>query len=66
MDIKKAVRLAMAANGIRQKELSKLSGISETTVSAMMTGKANPNSETIGKMAKGLGLSYSELIALGE
>jgi len=66
MNIKKSVRIAMAIKGINQKELARLSGISDTTVSSMMTGKANPNNATISRMAEGMGFSCSELIALGE
>ena len=66
MNIKKALRKAMAERDIDQKDLAELSGISKTTISQTMTGKTSPNSATISKLAQGLGFSYSELIALGE
>lgn len=57
----------MAKNGIsKQKELSKLSGVSENTLSKILSGKGDPSVETIEKLAVSMGYLVSEFSALGE
>ena len=66
MNLKKSLKIAMVNKDIDQKELSALSGVNESTLSQTITGKSSPNTKTIEKLAKGLGISYAELILLGE
>jgi transcriptional regulator with XRE-family HTH domain len=66
MNIKKAIKIAMAKRDITQKELSEKSGVSETSISQTLTGKTNPNTKTLARIAKAMNMEYSELIKLGE
>ena len=66
MNVKKAIKIAMAQRDTNQKELSVSSGVSETTLSHTISGRSSPNAKTIAKIAKGLSMSYSELVKLGE
>ena len=66
MNVKKAIKVAMAQRDTNQKELSASSGVSETTLSHTISGRSSPNAKTIAKIAKGLDMSYSELVKLGE
>lgn len=66
MSIKKSLNIAMAQKGISQKELAKISGVAESTISLIMSGKRSPNISTLGKLAAALDISYPQLINLGE
>ena len=66
MNIKKALKIAMAQKDLNQKELFEISGVSATTISQTITGKSTPNIATVEKLAHALGLSYLELLVLGE
>ncbi|MGB5990667.1 MAG: helix-turn-helix transcriptional regulator [Marinifilaceae bacterium] len=66
MNVKKAIKIAMAQRDTNQKELSVSSGVSETTLSHTISGRSSPNAKTIAKIAEGLNMSYSELVKLGE
>ena len=66
MNTKKAIKTAMVQMDINQKELSELSGVSETTISHTLSGTSSPNTRTISRMAKAMNMEYSELIKLGE
>lgn len=66
MSTAKAIKIAMIHKEINQKELSELSGISETTISHTLSGKTSPNTKTLSRLAKSMGISYSSLIKLGE
>ena len=67
IDYIKAIDIGMAEKGVRtQKELSKLSKVSETTLSLILKGKSNPSRETIEKISISLGYLVSEFSALGE
>lgn len=61
-----AIKIAMVKSGVNQKELSKLSGVNETTISHTVSGKSSPNAKTLSKLADAMNISYSELIKLGE
>lgn len=66
MNLKKALKVAMASAEVNAKELAVKSGVSETTISHTITGRTVPSSKTLSRLAKGLGIGYSELIKLGE
>ena len=66
MNVRKAIKISMAQTEINQKKLSELSGISETTISNTVSGKSSPSILTLSRLAKAMGLSYSELVGLGE
>lgn len=66
MNTKKAIKIAMINADINQKELAVLSAVSETTISHTISGKTSPNVRTLAKLAKGCGISYSDLSKLGE
>jgi transcriptional regulator with XRE-family HTH domain len=63
--LKKSLRIAMANEGVNQRGLSKLSGVNEVTISNAMNGKSFPSTKTLAKIAAGLNISYSQLIAGG-
>ena len=65
MDIQKSIRIAMAQNGINQKELSELSGISENTISKALLGKSMPSTKTLNSLAEAMNMDYFEFISLG-
>ncbi len=66
MNIGKALRVAMAIKGMKQKDLAELSGVSETTLSHTILGRTAPTVTTITKLAKAMNISYSDLVKLGE
>lgn len=66
MCIKKSIKIAMVNADVNQKELSKLSGISETTISHTLSGTTSPNTKTLSRLAMAMNVSYSDLIKLGE
>ncbi len=60
----KAVRLIMAKKCMTAKDLAKTAGIGESTVVTLLTqyrGR-NPRMDTLGKIAKGLGVEPAEII----
>ena len=66
MSITKAIKIAMVNKEINQKDLAKLSGVSETTISQTISGKSSPNTKTLSKLAEAMGFTYSQLMAFGE
>ena len=66
MDIKKSIKLAMAHRDISQLKLAELAGVGVVTISNIVTGKSNPTTEIVNKLAEATGYSMSEFIALGE
>ncbi len=66
MSTSKAIKIAMIKKGINQQQLSKMSGVSETTISHTLTGKTSPNTKTLSRLAKGMSMDYSDLIKLGD
>lgn len=66
MDIQKSIRLALAHKGIRATELAAKMGVSDQYISAVITGKKQPNLQAIASMAMITGFKPSEFIALGE
>lgn len=65
-DISKAVRVAIAEKGDKQKDVALACGIPASTLSNITKGRINPTCETLGKIAPYFNLKLSELIALGE
>ena len=66
MNIKKSVKLAMAHRDLSQKQLAKLAGVGEVTISNLVTDKSNTSTDVINQIAEATGYSLSEFIALGE
>lgn len=66
MSASKSIKIAMVHADINQKELSALSGVSETTISQTLSGKTSPNTRTLSRLAKAMKMDYSALIKLGE
>ncbi len=66
MNIKKAIKIAMATQDIEQKDLSASSGIAQGHLSNLINGKRSATLPTVQKIADALGMKMSELIALGE
>ena len=56
------LQFIMAEKCIEIRELSKKAGITESTISKIKNGRQNAKPVTIGKLAKGLGVSLTELI----
>ena len=54
--------LAMATACLRAKELCEKSGISKATLALIRGNEGNPKPQTIGKLAKALGVPVAELI----
>lgn len=66
MNLKKAIKIALAQRDLNQKQLCKRAKINEGTLSKTLLNKTNPSVKTIEKIAKAMNMEYSELIALGE
>lgn len=58
-----AVRRARAAAGLTQEDLADKAGLDRSYVGGVERGERNPTLEVIAKLAKGLGISLSELFA---
>ncbi len=56
------VRVSMAKKEINQKQLAVDSGISESTLSNILTGKSDGTPKTWGKIATALGVDVTEII----
>lgn len=65
-DIKKALRVALAMRGMKRKELAATMGVSQAAVHHWISTDRSMTIETINRIAKGIGIKTSELIALGE
>ncbi len=61
IDLKK-LEFLMAEKCIEIRELSKKTGITESTISRIKNGKQNAKPVTIGKLAKGLEVQITELL----
>ena len=66
LNLKKALKRAMAEAEINQAELAKRIGRSISMMSLMINGKRSINLLTLEKIASALGMKLSALIALGE
>ena len=66
MDIQKSIRLALAHKNMKATDLARQMGVSDAYISAIMTGKKNPNLQSLASMAMITGFKPSEFIALGE
>lgn len=66
MNLRRALKIAMANKEIDQQQLSELSGVNKATLSATMNDKSSPSIKTVEKLAKVFDMPLSELIALGE
>lgn len=58
----KKLEFLMAEKCIEIRELSKKTGVTESTISRIKNGKQNAKPVTIGKIAKGLDVQITELL----
>lgn len=58
------LRKAIADNGIMQKDLAEMTGITQISISHYCTGRKNPNAPKIIKMCKALNISSDWLLGL--
>ena len=66
MNLKKAIRIAMATKEMEQKDIAAASGITPGHLSTVVNGKHSATIPTVQKIADALDMKLSELIALGE
>jgi XRE family transcriptional regulator of biofilm formation len=64
MDYGKAIRIARAIAGIRQKQLAKLSGLDASHISLIEKGKRRPSLETLEKLSNALNVPQDLLLLL--
>ena len=64
-DFQKRLRQAMFMKGIRQKDISYRTGISDGKISSYVNGRYKPNAETLAKLALALGVDASWLAGEG-
>ena len=61
--IKDNLRKAREAKGITQEELERLSGISQSMISSLETGRIpNPTIATVRSLSSALGIAFEELV----
>jgi len=60
--IAKNLRLLRGLKRLTQKELSKISGATQGTISDLETGKGNPSIKVICRLACSLGVSYTDIV----
>jgi len=65
MNIKRSVAIACAIKGINQTEAAQSSGLSQPQLSAIIS-KGSCTTPILEKLAKGVGYTVSEFVALGE
>lgn len=65
MNIKKSLAISLAMQGINQKQLAELSGVTEMTISRMANSNESTTT-TIRAVCGALNMKVSEFIALGE
>ena len=61
-----AITTGLVTNGLKQNEFAVLMKLTEPYMSWLCTGKASTSMDTAERMAKVLGVSFSEFIAWGE
>ena len=64
-DFQKRMRQAMFMKGIRQKDISYRTGISDGKISSYVNGRYKPNAETLAKLALALGVDAAWLAGEG-
>lgn len=65
MDIGKAIKLLLQKRNMSQKDLAQAAGLSETTISLILTKKSRPRTDTLEAIAKVLDVSPEMLLFLG-
>tara|TARA_R110000772_G_scaffold221005_1_gene331420 strand:- start:244 stop:453 length:210 start_codon:yes stop_codon:yes gene_type:complete len=63
--IKRAIGVALANHALNHADLSKISGISNTTIS-QIKNSGNPTLQTMQKLSGGLGITLGAFIGYGE
>ncbi|NFO30998.1 helix-turn-helix transcriptional regulator [Clostridium botulinum] len=67
MSLGQAINILAEENNITKYRISKKSGVAQTTLCEIASGKnTNPTIETIEKIARGIGVSASELMKKAE
>lgn len=66
MNIGRSVRVACALKDITRRDLAKMAGVSEMTVSNIVRGRGPCSSHTIEALAGACGMKVSIFVALGE
>lgn len=61
IEFRSNLRRKLASTDMTQEDLAKVTGISKTTISYYMQGRATPNAYNVFKLAKALGCSIEEL-----
>lgn len=64
-DFQQRLRQTMFFKGIRQKDISDRTGISDSKISSYVTGRYKPNAETLAKIANALGVDAAWLAGEG-
>lgn len=64
MNLGKAIKLLLEKSELTQKELAEKTGISETSISKIMTDQTKPRKETIEQIAEALGVNPKILVFL--
>lgn len=56
------LQIAMATSCLNKSELADAAGVARITISMYFSGKRNPSTKTIGKIAKALNVPVTEII----
>ena len=66
VDIGGKIKRIRKSKGMSQSELSKKSGVAQSTLSYLERGNKHPQFDTLAAICKGLGVSVFELLSYGE
>lgn len=66
MNIGKSIKLSLIERGLKAQELAESVGMSKSYLSQISNGHRLPGIDVIERIAKSLGYSVSEFVALGE
>lgn len=66
MNIGKAINVALAQREMSRQDLSEKANVTRPYLSNVINGKMHPKITTVERLAKAMGYSASEFIALGE
>lgn len=65
MHIGRSTRIAMAQRGMRSKDLAQILGMTQTSISLVLSRESSPGG-LVKKLAEVFGMKASEFVALGE
>ena len=66
MNIRKSIRVACAMRDMTQEQVAKESGVSESSISKLINGKAMCKQVTLEALANTFDMPVSEFVSLGE